>query len=53
MTKLYRIEELATSGWTLYDERSLKLTKEQASVRLKQIINEGHNPNELRVRRDD
>ena len=53
MTKLYRIEELATAGWSLYDERSVKLTKEKASIRLNQIINEGHNPNELRVRRDD
>ena len=53
MTKLYRIEELATAGWSLYDERSVKLTKEQASIRLNQINNEGHNPNELRVRRAD
>ena len=47
---LYRIEELATTGW-----ESLKsnLTREQASQEYKLFVEyEGLNPNRLRVRRD-
>tara|TARA_S200000501_G_scaffold376808_1_gene432932 strand:- start:2622 stop:2918 length:297 start_codon:yes stop_codon:yes gene_type:complete len=49
MDKLYRIEELGTVGWTLLDERSVKLTKEQAKARLESALAEGLNPNRLRA----
>jgi hypothetical protein len=46
---LYRIEELATTGWELIGE---KLTRSQASDRLQDLINEGYNPNRLRAVRE-
>ena len=49
MEKLYRIEELATSGWSQVDDNDHHLTKEQATNRLDQLISEGYNPNRLRV----
>ncbi len=49
MEKLYRIEELMTSGWALLDEKSVKLTKEQAKARLNSALAEGLNPNRLRA----
>ena len=50
---LYRIEELVTSGWVVYDERSTKLSKEVAAKKFEEIVAEGINPNDLRIRRDD
>ena len=47
--KLYRIEELATSGWELVEPSSTNLTKEQATERLNAYIAEGYNPNRLRA----
>ena len=49
MEKLYRIEELATSGWELIETTDVRLSKEQASERLNALIAEGYNPNRLRV----
>ena len=49
----YRIEEDATSGWTVFDEKSSKLTKAQAQQRLNELMSEGVNPNTLRLVRDD
>jgi len=49
MDRLYRIEELGTVGWTLLDERAVKLTKEQAKARLESALSEGLNPNRLRA----
>jgi len=49
MEKLYRIEELATSGWELVDPSATNLTKEQATERLNGYIAEGYNPNRLRA----
>lgn len=45
--KLYRIEELCTSGWT---EVHTGLTKDEANAKLNSLIQEGYNPNDLRVR---
>jgi len=49
MEKLYRIEELMTGGWEVLDDRSVKLTREQAKARLDEAIAEGLNPNRLRA----
>ena len=47
--RFYRVEELCTDGWSPLDQDSVKLTKEQASKRLQDAINEGLNPNRLRA----
>ena len=49
MEKLYRIEELATSGWTQVEANDHHLTREQAEARIEELIAEGYNPNRLRV----
>ena len=45
--KTYRIEEEITNGWAEIDNN---LTREEASVRLNELIEQGYNPNRLRVR---
>ena len=45
--KLYRIEEQCTSGWA---EVISGLTKDEANNKLNALIQEGYNPNDLRVR---
>ena len=45
--KTYRIEEELTSGWA---ELDTNLTKDEASTKLKNLIEQGYNPNRLRVR---
>ena len=47
--KLYRIEELMTTGWALLDKQSVRLTKDQAKARLNDALAEGLNPNRLRA----
>ena len=47
--KLYRIEELNTSGWELFDVEYCQLTREQAKEMLNQLIADGYNPNRLRA----
>ena len=50
MDKLYRIEELTTEGWTLVDNSTTKLTKEQCDVKLQWYVDSGiGNPNRLRA----
>jgi hypothetical protein len=49
METLYRIEELATTGWELIGEDEIKLTKEVCSQHIQNYINQGMNPNLLRV----
>ena len=49
MEKLYRLEELTTSGWELVDIDTVQLTKEQATAKLNDLIAEGYNPNRLRA----
>ena len=43
MEKLYRIEELTTEGWTLLDEKAVKLTKSQCDVMLEEFMASGVN----------
>ena len=49
MEKLYRIEELTTEGWTLLDEKAVKLTKEQCDVMLEEFMASGVNANRMRA----
>jgi len=50
MAQLYRIEELTTEGWTLVDNSTTKLTKEQCDEKLNWYVNSGNvNPNRLRA----
>ena len=46
----YSIEELVTTGWVLVDKKLINLTKEDASKKIQNLIdNESYNPNDLRV----
>ena len=38
MTKLWRIEELTTEGWTLLDDKAVKLTKTTADDKLLETV---------------
>jgi hypothetical protein len=49
MEKLYRIEELCTSGWELVDEKYVNMTKEVTQQVLNELIADGYNPNALRA----
>ena len=48
--KLWKILSNETTGWHEIEEASCrKLTKEQCSVRLEQLMNEGYNPKYLKA----
>ena len=49
MEKLWRIEELTTEGWTLLDDKAVKLTKEQCDVMLEQFMASGVNASRMRA----
>jgi len=49
MEKLYRIEELCTTGWELIDPEKVKLTREECKQQLDIYIESGYNPNALRA----
>ena len=49
MEKLYRIEELTTEGWTLLDDKAVKLTKDQCDVMLNEFMASGVNANRMRA----
>ena len=50
MAQLYRIEELTTEGWTLVDNSTTQLTKEQCDEKLNWYVQTGNvNPNRLRA----
>ena len=49
---LYRIEEESTSGWILIDPTAVQLTKDQAVELFRNYMDEGYNPNHMRIRRD-
>ena len=46
---LYRIEELTTEGWTLLDEKAVKLTKSQCYVMLEEFMASGVNASRMRA----
>ena len=47
--KTYRIEELCTTGWEITDDKYQHLNKAEATKALNQLIEDGHNPNQLRA----
>ena len=50
MEKLYKIQHNETVGWEDIEEpRCTKLTKEQCSIRLEQLMSEGYNPKYLKA----
>jgi hypothetical protein len=49
MEKLWKIMEQSTMGWELVDPSAVKLTKEQALERIRELIAEGQNPNYVRA----
>ncbi len=49
MEKLWRIEELTTEGWTLIDNKAVKLTKESCDVMLNEFVASGVTANRLRA----
>ena len=49
MEKLWRIEELTTEGWTLLDDKAVKLTKDRCDVMLEQFLASGVNANRMRA----
>ena len=49
MEKLWRIEELTTEGWTLLDDKAVKLTKERCDVMLEQFMASGVNASRMRA----
>ena len=48
-TKYWRVEQMTTMGWTLYNDTSLKLTKEKAKLILEGAIADGVKPSYLRA----
>ena len=49
MEKLWRIEELTTEGWTLLDDKAVKLTKEQCDVMLEEFLAGGVTGSRMRA----
>ena len=49
MERLWRIEELTTEGWTLLDDKAVKLTKERGDVMLNECMASGVNANRMRA----
>lgn len=49
MEKLYRIEEETTSGWIDIDPNSQPMNHEKTSEKLKNIVESGYNPNNIRI----
>ena len=49
MSRKYRVEQYFTTGWGVVDERSIKLTKDEAKTVLERLMKEGVNPDELRA----
>ena len=47
--RLYRVEELCTTGWELVDSKYANMTKERTKEVLEELIAEGYNPNSLRA----
>ena len=49
MERLWRIEELTTEGWTLLDDKAVKLTKERCDVMLNEFMASGVNASRMRA----
>tara|TARA_B100002019_G_scaffold31534_1_gene25532 strand:+ start:850 stop:1044 length:195 start_codon:yes stop_codon:yes gene_type:complete len=49
MPRLYRVEEMTTTGWELADVNYKGLTKEEAHKKLRGLLNDGISPQRLRA----
>ena len=49
MEPLYRIQEMSTTGWDLYDIKYTKMTKEETKEKLRYLMEQGENPNNIRA----
>ena len=49
MSRKYRVEQYFTTGWSVVDEKAIKLTKDEAKKVLQNLMNEGVNPDLLRA----
>ena len=49
MERLWRIVELTTEGWTLLDDKAVKLTKERCDVMLNEFMASGVNAMRMRA----
>lgn len=47
--QLYKIVHASTNDWDIISPEARKLTKEQCNILLKNLIDEGFNPNHLRA----
>ena len=43
-TRYWRVEQMTTMGWTLYNDTSLKLSKDQAKLILEGAMADGVDP---------
>ena len=51
MEPLYKIEEQSTTGWHDWNEEQPALTKNECQELYDSIVNDGVNPNDLRIKR--
>lgn len=49
MEKLYRVEELGTTGWELIEHDACGLTKPQTVKKLESFLNQGYSPDRIRA----
>ena len=49
MSRKYRVEQYFTTGWSVVDEKAIKLTKDEARKVLENLLAEGVNPDDLRA----
>ena len=49
MSRKYRVEQYFTTGWSVVDEKAIKLTKDEAKKVLQNLMNEVVNPDLLRA----
>jgi len=52
MEARYRIEEETTTGWNLVEQSYVNLKKEQAQSILVKLMQQGYNPQRMRVVRE-
>jgi hypothetical protein len=53
MEKLYRVEELGTTGWELIEHDACKLTRDQTKQKLESFLAQGYSPDRIRAVLDD
>ena len=49
MSRKYRVEQYFTTGWSVVDEKAIKLTKDEARKVLENLLAEGVNPDDIRA----